>query len=248
MLDSDNNQRNAKRSIFSIPLVVTGRESSDFFWKEQTETVTVSKLGAGFDLNKQLAVGQLIFLRMEMPQIHRCYDYDQKFYEIWAIVQHCNRVKTSHKDIFQIGVAFIGKDAPKTYYQYPLTAYKISGIDNDGFWKVMEEKSSYVSRLYPRYECSFLARIAKLNDEDEEIEIDQYSRTKDISEGGVAVFTTILAEIGDYINFSCDEPKFSSMCIVRNRQYGEDQRMTLHLSFSEAKFPIQELGEELKEI
>ena len=51
------------------------------------------------------------------------------------------------------------------------------------------------------------------------------------------------AEIGDMVQLRCIDFNFSTVCLVRNRQMKEGDQITLHLSFSETKFPIDDFFE-----
>ena len=241
MSDYKDERRVNERAKAKVKVIVKGRESKDVFWEEVTETETISGIGANFFIKKECTPGKLLFLLMDMPTNYRSYDWDKELYPIWVVVQHCT--KTTHKDFdgYQVGVAFVGKNAPKSYLENPLKTYRIAGMEKEGFWRIKEEKKAYVDRVHKRYDMSLKAQVSIIDSEGNETEVDENAMTQDISVGGTAVFTDIEAEVGDCVNFTCEEFDFSTICLVRNIQTKEGASAMLHLSFSEAKFPIEKL-------
>jgi hypothetical protein len=239
MSDKENEKRIAKRHQSAIELAVKGRKSKDFFWKETTETINISRLGTNFTLDRPCPPGRLLSLELNMPQNFRCYDWDKDVYQVWAVVQHCQMIFGT--DSYQIGVAFVGKNAPKSYRENPSKAYKISGLDADGFWNIREDKIPFVTRNHQRFPRSLKTRIAFIDAQGKETEVDENAVTEDISVGGTAVFSDLRANTGDCVRFTCPEYDFSSLCVVRNRQIREIDDVILNLSFSEEKFPVENL-------
>lgn len=241
MTDSKPEERKSFRSALSFSVVVKGREANDVFWKEVTEVVNVSRLGASFSLRRQCSAGQIVSLMMKMPKHLRSYDLDKKLYRIWGLIQYCSPIGQGESVEYQVGVAFIGKHAPQSYLKNPLNTYRVSGMDSEGFWKIGEAKTPFVTRTFHRFVREFEARVAVIDSTGEETEVDTEALTENISEGGTAVFSTLDLEIGECVRFSCQEHNFSSICIVRNRQRWEDNRSMLHLEFSDARFPIRKM-------
>ena len=241
MSNIEQERRNLSRSSLSFTTVVKGREGPDEFWKEPAEMVNVSKLGASFNLNRECPAGRIVSLIMNMPKRHRCYDLDKKLYRIWGLVQYCSPVQRDDEIEYQIGVAFVGRHAPKSYLKDPLKSYRVSGMDEEGFWSIGEAKAPFVPRSFHRYGRAFEARIAVVGKDGEEGELDENAVTENISEGGTAVFSNLEVFAGDRVRFICDEHKFSAICVVRNQQKREGNRRVLHLEFTDSSFPIKEM-------
>lgn len=241
MSDSDKEKRSLERNHTSISVVVKGRDSIDTFWEEESKTINVSRLGANFNLIKECPPGQILFLMLKMPKNFRCYDWDKKLYPVWAVVQYCTPITRTGEIGFHIGVAFVGKDAPQSYQEDPKRTYKLVGMAEDGFWNLEESKIPYVYRVHPRFPYSIKVRVAIIDSEGNEIEVDENAVTNDISVGGAAVFSNLEVEVGDCVKFISEDYDFSSISLVRNRQKREGHEMMLHLSFSESKFPVYKL-------
>lgn len=237
MKDEQQERRSSARSSATSSVVVKGRESADIFWKEETEIVNVSRLGANFNLKRECPAGRIVSLVMNMPAHLRCYDLDKKLYLVWGLVQYCAPISTDDFTGFQVGVAFVGKDAPQSYLENPLKSYRVSGMDSDGFWNIGEAKTPFVTRAHHRFQASLDARISVIDADGEEGLIDDQAKTENVGAGGTAVFSSLELNSGDRVRFSCENPEFSTVCVVRNRQIREGEGAILHLEFSESNFP-----------
>ena len=242
MTRAENEKRRVFRDPTSLSVVVKGRENKDEFWKEVAETVNVSRLGVSFRIQRKCDVGRIISLIMKMPKNFRRYDLDKKLYRVWGLVQYCSPISSEISDGYQIGVAFVGKHPPESYLESPLKSYRVSGMDSDGFWSIGEAKTPFVSRAHHRFRRSLSVRLAILDPEGEEITVDEQARTKNISVGGAAVFSSLEVDTGDCVRLINDKFNFSSVCVVRNRQIRQGEQPMLHLEFSDSEFPILEMG------
>lgn len=60
-------KRFALRMALRLPVVVSGRDADGSAWSEPTETDDISTLGALFQLNQQIAQGEMLYLRSHRP-------------------------------------------------------------------------------------------------------------------------------------------------------------------------------------
>ena len=60
-------KRFALRMALRLPVVVSGRSDDGAAWSEPTETDDISTLGALFQLNQQIAVGDTLYIRSHRP-------------------------------------------------------------------------------------------------------------------------------------------------------------------------------------
>jgi len=232
--------RRSERVSLAISAVVRVKESRDSFSKETTELISISRTGAGFYLKRQCEVGRLVSLMMPLPKHFRCYDHENELYRVWGLVQHCSRVSGANDSEFHVGVAFVGKNPPPSYTESPLHSYRIAGMNEDGTWRIVEAKTSFVVRRHPRY---WLALEVLLTAHDAEMNLisDETAKTENISLSGAAVFSGLKVDVGDSVNFNSIEHNFSAQAIVRNRQTSEADLPRLHLQFINADFPIEQL-------
>ena len=60
-------KRFALRMALRLPIVVSGRSDDGAAWSEPTETEDISTLGALFNLNQNVAVGDSLYIRSHRP-------------------------------------------------------------------------------------------------------------------------------------------------------------------------------------
>ena len=238
---SDIEKRRSDRISLSLSAVVKAKPSRDDFWKETIDLISISRSGAGFYLEKECQVGQLLSLIMPMPRHLRCYDHDKELYRVWGLVQHCSPVSGDGNAGYHVGVAFVGKKSPASYADNPLQSYRIAGMSEEGTWKIVEAQTSFVVRRHPRFWISLEVSLSAL-DADENIISDKSAATENISLSGAAVFSTLKVDVGDSVKFNCRKHDFSALSIVRNRKTSEYELPKLHLEFIDAEFPMEKVA------
>jgi hypothetical protein len=226
-------------SMGKIIIVVKGKSNKSKAWSETAEVTSLSSSGVGFFMTRSCEAGQLVSLIMPMPIHLRRYDRDKRFYRIWGLVQHCYQANGDEAG-FHIGVALIGKEPPASYGLRPDGCYRISGTAPNGLWKVEDLERKFMKRSGVRYWNSIEASLLKLND-DLDPTAAENSVTENISESGASVFSDLRVSVGDRIKFQTSSPRFSSLCIVRHRRIGDDDRTRIHLQFIDNSFPVFEI-------
>lgn len=239
-------KRQTRRIPSSLTITVKAKENKDSYWTEITEALTVSRNGAGFYLPKKCQVGQLLSLLLPMPKQLRSYDEEKELYRVWGLVQHCNAVSGDEKRGYHIGVAFIGKYAPDSYYDTPSQSYMICGMSESGFWKIRETATPFVSRKHTRYWVSLDVKVEVLDIEGNTVAEDN-AKTENLSYSGAAIFSYLEANVGECCRVTDEKHGFSAIAVVRNRKLGKDKLPRLHLEFVDVKFPIEKLGSEIVE-
>src|ERR1044071_5783409 len=126
MSEQRNWKRIRERLALQLPVRVRGRETPDFEWMEVTRLTNVTPFGAGFTLKHPTERGRLLHMTIPMPRQLRVFDHVEDQYRIWAIVRYLKPAIVDDKNIFNIGVAFIGKRAPASYETDPWKRYDIN--------------------------------------------------------------------------------------------------------------------------
>jgi hypothetical protein len=110
---------------------------------EDALIVDVAQQGAGVLISRPLETGQMVKLKFAMPRQLRSYDYSVRNYEVWGVVRYATKDhRHDSSDRYEIGIAFMGKDAPPEYLAAPETLFDIRPVPKrDGLWAV---------RLLPR--------------------------------------------------------------------------------------------------
>ena len=231
--------RKTERISMGISAIVRARLNEDEIWKEKSDLISVSRLGAGFYLQRECQIGQLLSLLIPMPKHLRQYDEDKEYYRVWGVVQHCNKIGNDEE--YHTGVAFIGKKPPAGYYENPLQSYRIVGMNVQGFWNVLEIVGrSFVNRKHPRFWIMLEVEVSGTDVNEKEVS-DFFAKTENISSSGACVFSNLKLDVGDSIFFNYKKFEFSSKAIIRNRQEEGDLTSKLHLEFLDDSFPVEKL-------
>lgn len=234
--------RNSRRYSQGGSVIVKAKLANDEFWKEKGSLRSVSKLGAGFEIEKPCKVGQIISLLIPMPVNLRLYDHDKQLYRVWGLVQHCHSVSNDEFSGFHVGVAFIGRNAPESFYAKPDQSYRIIGLSEEGVWNVIEAEREFINRRHPRFWVTLDGTLTIPNSDDSEKEpVVLGAMTENISLSGAAVFCETDVDVGDMVRFSCPEYNFESDAIVRNRRGMGNTTPKIHLEFLENEFPVSDL-------
>lgn len=256
-------RRRASRYAPPEHIIVKAKLSDDEFWKEKASLKSVSRLGAGFEIEKPCKIGQLISLLIPMPAHLRLYDHDKQLYRVWGLVQHCHAVSNEEFSGYNVGVAFVGKDAPQSFYHKPDQSYRITGLNEEGVWSVTEAEREFINRKHPRLWFSLSAELivdgaAKENSDSENSDVENSEdtetqestekaaaslscQTENISRSGAAVFCETSVSVGDHVKFVCSQFDFETDAIVRNRRGNGNTTPKIHLEFLENEFPIEKL-------
>jgi hypothetical protein len=177
-------------------------------------------------------------LMVSLPPHMRSYDFDTETYKVWGLVQHCAPMSGDDLAGYHIGVAFVGKDAPKSHTSNPRQHYQVSGVGLNGLWKVKETKTAFKKRAEVRFWTPVDLYLALVDRKDGSIGGEK-TTAENVSRGGAAVFTTLEIGIGDRVKFISEKYDFSGLAIVCDRQVGKDDRTRIHIRFVDCVFPFE---------
>ncbi|MEP6945558.1 MAG: hypothetical protein ABJA02_06535 [Acidobacteriota bacterium] len=239
--------RNTWRKDIDLEAIVQVKESGDEAWKEITKVTTVSRNGAGFSLTRECKVGRLITIVLPMPAEYRVYDLEADLYPVMAIVQNCYKTTVEGKDLFHVGVGFIGKDKPVSFRNDPTQNYRIDGMQTNGMWKVVEADKPFKMRAHTRFWQRMEVTLTLLQSDTKTIS-KETTFTQNVSAKGVSVESDLDAQVGDKVKFKCAEFGFFSLAVVRSRKVKPDLPTTLHLEFIDTLFPTNSLVRKMQEI
>lgn len=183
--------------------------------------------------------GHLVSMVLPMPDDLRVYSEGEKLYPIVGLVQHCTPVTIDGQARYQVGVGFIGREAPESYQEDPTQSYRISGMGPDGLWQVTEGKQ-FKPRKNPRFWMSLKVSLSLIQKDIRSISKEE-AMTQNISASGVAVISELDAKSGDRVKFACKDVGFYSMAIVKDRRVTDGEPSTLHLEFLDENFPMDKI-------
>lgn len=245
-------RRKARRISTSMPVRVQYQTDKTGGWDEVSRLLQVSPLGAGVKLKHFVEVGRLLLLTMPLLPELRSFDFSEPQYKVWGLVRYINWEKVSYNDrgeasLYEIGIAFVGKNPPDSYQKDPATTYDISGFNRLGLWEIKEGKPD-ISLPSPhkdddgRNDGRFMIPLGitiEVLSENGTVAFTESSVTENVSLSGASVFTTANVKPGCFVRLICPEYNISVLSIVRSRQTGDDGFTRLHLEFVDQQFPLE---------
>jgi hypothetical protein len=242
----NSNHRRSDRISLPLPILVESKKGNEVSWSETSRLKTVTTFGAGFNLEQEVVVGQVLHLTTAFPTKLRCYDYLETQYKVWALVRHCNLLtEPKVTKSYSIGVAFLGKNPPPNYFQNPSRLYTINQFDRHGLCIVGETENhpppppkTLTPQKHPRYEIPFEVIIETLDERKNPLE-QEFTVTENVSLGGAAVKTLLNTKVGNLVRVSCLGKDVSIIAAVRNYRMGEDGVPRMHLEFLDRQFPLE---------
>lgn len=238
-------KRIRERLDLKLPVRVQCRETPDFEWVEITRLTNVTPFGAGFTLKRPIEKGRLVHMTIPMPRQLRVFDHVEDQYRIWALVRYL-RAKASPNEktsLFEVGVAFVGKRAPKSYDEDPAKRYEIAtsvtetralSEDSD---QMVGPLSTSDNRSQTRHNIP-VDMLLETIDEKGEVGLSEGTVTEDISEGGATIFTTLTVPNGRFIRLTSQQYNLTVYAVVRAQSMGADGIQRLHVEFIDRQWPL----------
>jgi hypothetical protein len=141
MPEKEKSRRLTVRQTVTLHAKVTGYESVDSEWEENTRLIDFSRQGARFTLTRSVETGQLLHLSFVMPGHLRAFDRNATQYKVWTVVCSARETTAIDSDLlsFEVGVALIGAAPPNSFIADPSRRYDLKPVPTrDGFWQVRE--------------------------------------------------------------------------------------------------------------
>lgn len=242
--------RRIPRFSLALPVRVVARLDQDRSWEEITRLTDVSAFGAGFNLKRGVKCGRLLQMTLPLPRQMRCYDYTEPQYRIWGLVRSCIVKENSSKNetTHAVGVAFIGKNPPSSYFSDPERFYDISGQGDGKLCRVVEVSpdvdatDAIVSvvdlRRHSRLAIPTDIVLEKI-DAEGNVTASEMTVTENLSLSGAAIFSTLPTEIGDFVRVRSSHYDVSIISVVRDKRLGKDGIPRLHVEFVDRFFPLE---------
>lgn len=210
-------------------------------WKEITPVTSISRNGAGFTLTQPCVVGRLIQLTMPLDDELRAYDKGEKIYQVVGVVQFCNKAEVEGKQLYHVGVGFIGKTPPDSHLENRSQGYRIIGMNPNGLWRVIESATDFTPRRNSRFWMSIPMTVSRLKGKSEKTSQKEDCMTQNISTAGVSVLCSLPVKMGERVKVACEDFRFYSVAVVRNRKDRKNQLPSLHLEFVDQRFPTEKM-------
>ncbi len=243
---NENDSRRLPRFTLALPVRVEARISENNIWNEVTRLKDVSAFGAGFNLHRPVKRGRLLQLTIPMPRKMRCYDFTEPQYRIWGLVRSCIATENSpEQENHAVGVAFIGKSPPPSYYDDPAKLFEISHQEDGQLWNIVDAPAQPDETLLPkelrrhsRHPIPVNIIVEKI-DAEGNVTASEMSVTENLSLSGTSVFSTLDATIGEFVRIKSEQYNVSIISVVRGRRVGQDNIPRLHVEFVDRFFPLE---------
>jgi hypothetical protein len=234
-------KRIRERLELKLPVRVKCRETKDVQWTEITRLIDVTPFGAGFTLKRPVEKGRLLHMTIPMPRQLRVFDHVEDQYRVWALVRYIQTAKSADKTAqFEVGVAFVGKRAPRSYEEDPSKRYEIGALSAEslrGLQEWQEELSSSDKRRLTRHNIPVDMLIETLDDEGG-VEASEHTVSENISLRGAAVYTTLKLPVGRFIRLSSEQYKVTVYAAVRASSMGPSGVPRIHVEFIDREWPL----------
>lgn len=242
MSEPRNWKRIRERLELKLPVRVRCRETEDLEWTEITRLIDVTPFGAGFTLKRPVEKGRLLHMTIPMPRQLRVFDHTEDQYRVWALVRYVRPTGApGGPQEFEVGVAFIGKQPPRSYQDNPSKRYEIGNLKPGELSEVEDwqpiELSATDKRTYTRHNIPVDMTIETFK-ENGEVEASENTVTENISQKGAAIFTTLTLPPGRFIRLTSEQFKLSVFAAVRGQSMGPAGVPRIHVEFIDRDWPL----------
>jgi len=242
---TEKESRRVQRYSLSLPTRIEVRVDRNVSWSEVARLEDVSAFGAAFILKRPIKRGRMLVMSVPLPRQLRCYDFLEPQYRIWSLVRRCLPIQSSNGEAkYAIGVAFVGKNPPRSHIEDPSKLYNLAQREEGGLWQLVEVDTQKDDRDLPpdqRRQTRFTipeTLLVELLDENGDVVASEVSVSENISLGGASVFTSLDVADGTFLKVTSERHNVSIISIVRGNHVGPDSIRRLHLEFIDHMFPL----------
>lgn len=238
-------KRIRERLELKLPVRIECRETPEFEWVEITRLINVTPFGAGFTLKRPIEKGRLVHMTIPMPRQLRVFDHVEDQYRVWALVRYVRPVADPQGQgiLFDIGVAFIGKRAPRSYESDPTKRYEIAASVIETR-TLMEDPDAVVGplqdsdkRAFTRHNIAVDMLLETFNDKGA-IDLKEETVTENISRMGATIFTSLSIDTGRFVRLTSKQFQLTVYATVRSTSLGADNVPRIHVEFIDREWPL----------
>ncbi len=244
MSDEKIPRRIRERLELQLPVRVQCRETPDFEWVEMTRLIDVTPFGAGFTLKHPVEKGRLLHMTIPMPRQLRVFDHIEDQYKVWALVRYVRPLpaEADKEPVFEVGVAFVGKRAPKSFQEDPAKRYEVASSPTE---MGLAEDSDQMLRPLPSASQREFTRhsipvdiLLEILDEKGLVAQSENTVTENISPKGATLFTSMAILEGRFVRLHSQQYQVTVFAAVRSSSKGADGFRRIHVEFIDRQWPL----------
>lgn len=199
-------RRSRQRFEIPIPVEVMGYDQNASDWHEVVQSLDLSRSGACILLRRRVLVGNVLYLRLQMPMVLRAHEYIDPIYGTYGIVRW---IRPPRDGFRLVGVQFIGELPPLGFRERPWATFHI------GKWDGADRREELRTSVSEAIEIEYF-------DEAEQFIKKDSGFLEDLSASGVRVCAQHPPLEGDLIRITRPKLSLSKYALVRNRFKGRD--------------------------
>jgi hypothetical protein len=238
-------KRVRERLELRLPVRVLCRESPDFEWVEITHLTNVTPFGCGFTLKRPTERGRLLHMTIPMPRQLRVFDHVEDQYKVWALVRHVRVLEATAERprMFEVGVAFVGKNPPKSFEEDPSRRYEVAGSFAESLTVAEDSEkntapmSTAGERVQTRHNIAVDLTLEVL-DEFGGVAATENTVSENISKNGATIFTSLTLPSGRIVRITSKQHHVVIYAAVRARTTGADGIPRVHVEFIDQEWPL----------
>ena len=207
------NLRKSERMKMAIPARVTGFDRNGE-WREQSETLDVSRTGIRLCLKKRVRHRTIVQLYLPLPLELRSHGEPEEGYNVYALVRRVEPLKNGQR---VVALEFLGENPPAGFAQKPWATFRTK-------WTGVER------RRRPREEKSVRVVIEYMDEAMNPIQ-QQEAFTENVGASGMRIRLNVPAPEFDMVKVIIGNQGAESMAALSDRYFGKDGFERLCLRF-----------------
>ena len=202
--------------------------------------MNVTPFGAGFTLRRPTEKGRLLHLTIPMPRQLRVFDHVEDQYRVWGIVRYMRPEITERGAVFLVGLAFIGKKAPDSYYKQPWRRYDVTtgAFDPSSAGEEILNPTLLEDRRSETRHNIAVDMNLEVVDENGVVVASEQTVTEDISSHAATLFTTLDLQQGRFVRLHSEQYRTTAHAAIRSRHIAPDGIARLHVEFVDKEWPL----------
>jgi CheY-like chemotaxis protein len=208
------NLRKSERLKLTIPARITGFDHNGGEWREEAETLDVSRTGVTLPLKRRVRHRTVVQLFLPLPLELRSHGEPEQGYSVYALVRRVEPLRNGQR---VVALEFLGENPPAGFTQKPWATFRTK-------WTGAER------RRRPREERSVQVVIEYLDEAMQPLRREE-AITENMGGSGMRIRLTAPAPEFDLVKVISPDQAAESLAALSDRYFGKDGVERLCLRF-----------------